>query len=59
MGPKKIYYWDLKDVPQPIVAPGEHLANGLQWTGVVAGCVAISPIVVALLPRILTGVISE
>jgi hypothetical protein len=59
MGIRQIKYSDLSQPPQPVPAVGEHFANGLKWTGVVAGCIAISPLVIALLPLIFAGVLND
>jgi hypothetical protein len=59
MGENMIFYADLLAPPVPVAATGEHLANGLKWTGFVAVCVVAVPVIVALLPLMVTGVISD
>jgi len=50
MNGRHLHYSELKQPPEPIPAVGEHFINGLKWTGVVAVCVALSPLVVLLYP---------
>lgn len=59
MGGRLIKYSDLQNPPEHVPAVGEHVVNGLKWTGVVAACVALSPIAIALFPLIITGVITD
>jgi hypothetical protein len=54
-----IRYSSLKRPPQPTLAPAEHWENGLKWTGLVALCVALSPVAIVLLPLLFTGVIAD
>lgn len=56
---REINYSDLTQAPQAVPAVGEHFANGLKWTGFVAVCVALSPLVVVFYPLVLAGVISD
>ena len=56
---REINYSELEQAPQPIPAVGEHLVNGLQWTGLVAACVVFSPLVVIFYPLVLAGVITD
>ncbi len=59
MNNREISYSELQQPPQPIPAAGEHLVNSLKWTGFVAVCVVLSPIAVAMIPLLLTGVIDD
>lgn len=59
MNSRDISYSELKEAPQPVPAVGEHLANGLKWTGLVAACVALSPLVIVFYPLVLAGVITD
>jgi hypothetical protein len=59
MNSREIRYSELKQVPQHIPAVGEHLVNGLEWTGLVAACVVFSPLVIVFYPLVLAGVISD
>jgi hypothetical protein len=59
MNGREIKYSELRQPPQSIPAAGEHIANGLKWTGFVAVCVVLSPVAVVMLPLLLTGVISD
>ena len=59
MNSRLINYSELKQPPEPVPAAGEHFVNGLEWTGVVAGSLAIAPLVVALFPLMAAGVISD
>ena len=59
MNGREIKYSELKQPPEPVPAVGEHFVNGLKWTGLVAGCVAVSPLAIIFLPLMLTGVISD
>ena len=56
---REIAYSELREAPQPTVAVGEHLENGLNWTGLVATCVVLSPLVIPLIPLMFTGVIAD
>jgi hypothetical protein len=56
MNGRHLHYSELKQPPEPVPAVGEHLFNGLKWTGVVAVCVALSPLVVVLYPL---GIITD
>lgn len=59
MNSRDISYSELKEAPQPVPAIGEHLANGLKWTGLVAACVVFSPLVIVFYPLVLAGVITD
>jgi hypothetical protein len=59
MNSREINYSELKQPPQSVPAAGEHIVNGLKWTGFVAVCVVLSPIAIAMLPLLFTGVISD
>jgi len=59
MNGRQISYSELKEAPQPVPAVGEHLANGLKWTGLVAVCVALSPLAIVFYPLVLAGVITD
>jgi hypothetical protein len=59
MNGQEIKYSELREAPQLVPAVGEHLANGLKWTGLVAACVALSPLVVVLYPLVLAGVLTD
>jgi hypothetical protein len=59
MGVRPIGYSDLKQPPQPVPAVGEHFVNGLNWTGLVATCVVLSPLLIVFVPLIAAGVISD
>lgn len=59
MNGREINYSELKEAPQSVPAASEHFANGLKWTGLVAVCVALSPLVIVLYPLVLAGVISD
>lgn len=54
-----ISYRQLGGTPRPVAAVGEHLRNGLEWTGLVGLCVALSPLVLVFYPLVLTGVIQD
>lgn len=56
---REINYSELKQAPRPVPAVGEHFVNGLEWTGFVAACVALSPLVIVFYPLVLAGVISD
>jgi hypothetical protein len=59
MNGRHLQYSELKQPPEPIPAVGEHFINGLKWTGVVAVCVALSPLAVAFYPLVLAGIITD
>lgn len=59
MNGREIKYSELKEAPQPVPAVGEHVANGLKWTGLVAACVALSPLVIIFYPLVLAGVLTD
>ena len=59
MNGREINYSELKQAPRPVPAVGEHFVNGLEWTGFVAVCVALSPLVIVFYPLVLAGVISD
>jgi len=54
-----IRYSELKSSPSPVPAIPEHLLNALEWTGVVAVCVAAVPLLPVVIPLMLTGVIAD
>jgi hypothetical protein len=56
---REIAYSELREAPQPTVAVGEHLENGLKWTGLVATCVVLSSLVIPMIPLMFTGVIAN
>jgi hypothetical protein len=59
MNGREIKYSELKEAPQSVPAVAEHFANGMKWTGLVAVCVALSPLVIVFYPLVLAGVISD
>jgi hypothetical protein len=59
MGVQAIRYSSLKSAPLHDPAPAEHFLNGLKWSGVVAGCIAASPLVLVFYPLVLAGVIQD
>ena len=59
MNGRHLQYSELKHPPEPVPAVGEHFVNWLEWTGVVAGCLVLSPLLVILLPLMAAGVISD
>jgi hypothetical protein len=48
MNGRHLHYSELKQPPEAIPAVGEHFLNGLKWVGVVAVCVALSPLLYPL-----------
>lgn len=56
---REIAYAELLDPPQPTAAVGEHLENGLKWTGLTAGAVAASPLLIVLIPLMFAGVLQD
>lgn len=56
---REINYAGLKVAPQYVPAVGEHFANGLKWTGLVAACVALSPLAIVFYPLVLAGVLTD
>lgn len=54
-----ISYRELGAPPQRVTAVGEHVKNGLEWTGLVGLCVALSPLVLVLYPLVIVGVIQD
>jgi hypothetical protein len=56
---RPVRYSDLKSSPWPGPAVPEHLVNVLEWTGVVALCVAAIPLLPVFIPLMLTGVIAD
>jgi len=52
-------YTDLKAAPRPVAAVGTRIGQGFKWTGVVACCVVIAPLVIVMLPFVLTGVLAD
>jgi hypothetical protein len=59
MDGRELHYSELKQAPQPVPAVAEHFTNGMKWTGFVAFCVAVSPVVLALLPFLFAGVLPD
>ena len=59
MNGREIKYSELKEAPQSVPAVAEHFANGMKWTGLVAACVALSPLVIVFYPLVLAGVITD
>jgi len=58
-GSRGIRYSDLQEEPRPVAAVGEHLENGLKWTGLATVCVALSPLLIPLIPLVYAGVIQD
>jgi len=56
---KRISYWELTEAPQPVAAVGDHALNGLKWTGLIAGGVAASPLLIVFIPLLFAGVIQD
>ena len=59
MSGKRISYWELAQPPRPVAAIGEHTLNGLKWTGLIAGGVAASPLLIVFIPLLFAGVIQD
>jgi hypothetical protein len=59
MNGRQLHYSELKHPPEPVPAVGEHFVNGLKWTGLVAACVALSPLAVVFYPLVLAGIITD
>jgi hypothetical protein len=59
MNGRHLQYSELKQAPEPVPAVGEHIVNGLKWTGLVASCVALSPLLVVLIPLMAAGVLND
>jgi hypothetical protein len=55
IGRKLVSYAQLREVPQPVAAPGEHALVGLQWTALVALCVVLTPVMLVAWPLGLIG----
>ena len=53
---RSISYRELSAEPRPVAAVGEHLKNGLEWTGVAGLAVVVSPVFLVLG---VTGVIQD
>jgi hypothetical protein len=56
IGDRRLLYSSLQDPPQPVIAPGEHVLVGLQWTGLVGVAIVAAPIILAAWPL---GVLSD
>jgi len=58
-GQQFVLYKDLKSSPVPVAAPGEHILNGLKWTGLVAACIVLSPVLIVIIPLMMAGVLND
>jgi hypothetical protein len=54
-----VHYDQLVEPPRPVLAVGTRAVKGLEVTGLVALCILAIPLIVALYPLILTGIISD
>jgi hypothetical protein len=54
-----VRYDQLAEPPRPVLAAGTRAVKGLEVTGLVALCIVAIPLIVALYPLILTGIISD
>lgn len=54
-----VRYDQLAEPPRPVLAVGTRAVKGLEVTGLVALCIVAIPLIVALYPLILTGIISD
>lgn len=52
-------YRDLAQEPREVPAVGTHIVHGLEWTGVVVGCIAVIPLAVIFYPLVAAGVIQD
>ena len=59
MNGRQLHYSELKQPPEPVPAVGGHFVNGLKWTGLVAACIALSPLAVVFYPLVLAGIITD
>jgi len=59
LGSRAIRYAELAEAPGRDPAVGEHLENGVKWTGLVGLCVALSPLVIVFYPLVAAGVIQD
>jgi hypothetical protein len=58
-GYHSVAYRDLAEEPLEVAAVGTHVVHGLEWTGVVVGCIAAIPLVVVFYPLVMAGVIQD
>ena len=58
-GYHSVAYRDLAEEPREVAAVGTHLVHGLEWTGVVVGCIAAIPLAVVFYPLLAAGVTQD
>lgn len=55
----RVPYRELSAPPRQVAAVGEHMKNGLEWTGLVGMCVVLLPLALVFYPLVIAGVIQD